>query len=680
VSPNTAADQFRTLLDLSASISAHHDVKVLFRDLAKLLRRVARFDFLNLILHDPDTQSMRLYVLESQNPAPLPPVLPFPVERSPAGKAWRDQQSVVIQDTATTTEWPEVMQLLRERGVTACCYLPLTSAQRKLGAMGFGHLLPHEFAPDELAFLSAVAAQVAVAVDNALSHDDLQRERDRLRLLLEVTNTLVSSLEPRQLFERITDALGNVIPHDYASLALFEPDRRAVIIRALGPPETPGLVQERTVLTDDHSPARRAMTENRTVIFTEDQIATLQPDVSRRLREKGIKAAVCVPMITRNGTLGTLNLGFRRRHDIARSDLDILEQIAKQIGVAVENAIAFRQISDLKDKLAEEKLYLEEELRTDRNWGEMVGESAAFRRILDQVATVASTEASVLILGETGTGKELIARAIHEMSGRRDRTFVKLNCAAIPTGLLESELFGHEKGAFTGAIQQKIGRLELADKGTLFLDEVGDIPLELQPKLLRAIQEKEFERLGSAATLKVDFRLVAATNRDLPEMVSEREFRADLFYRLNVFPIHVPPLRERPEDIPLLVRYFAQKLSRRANRAVETIPAETMARLTRYEWPGNVRELENLIERAVILSPGPTLRVPDPEGEQPGASESRSALTLAAAEREHIVRILNETNWRIAGPNGAALRLGLKRSTLQSRMKKLGIARRHHGR
>jgi formate hydrogenlyase transcriptional activator len=674
VSPTTAADQFRTLLDVSASISAHRDVKALFRDLARLLRQVIQFDYLNLILYDAETDAMRLHVLETREAGPLPLAVPFPVDESPAGEAWRDQRTILVPDTRRASEWPQVMRLLVELGVVSCCYLPLTSAQRRLGAMGLGHLTPHEFTGQELAFLRTVAAQVAVAVDNALGHDELERERDRLRLLLEVTNTLVSSLEPRELFERITDELGKVIPHDYASVALIEAGGD-LVIRALCLPGGSGLVAEQMAIPEDGSPARLALAELRIATFDEKQLKSMQSEGSRRLLAEGIKTLICVPLITRNGTLGTLNVGFARAHRAAESDIAILGQIAKQIAVAVENATAFGQISKLKDKLAEEKLYLEDELRTDRNFSEMVGESAAFKGILKQVETVAPTGASVLILGETGTGKELIARAIHQLSERSERTFVKLNCAAIPTGLLESELFGHEKGAFTGAIQQKIGRLELADKGTLFLDEVGDIPLELQPKLLRAIQEREFERLGSTRTIKVDFRLVAATNRDLQQMVGDREFRADLFYRLNVFPIHVPPLRERPDDVPLLVRYFTQKFSRRMNRGIETIPAKAMARLTRYSWPGNIRELENLIERAVILSPGESLRIPDPNGGGSDTSRPASALTLEDAEREHIIRAVNETDGRIGGPGGAAARLGLKRSTLQSRMKKLGIGR-----
>jgi len=341
--------------------------------------------------------------------------------------------------------------------------------------------------------------------------------------------------------------------------------------------------------------------------------------------------------------------------------------------------LSLGEITELKDKLAKEKLYLEDEIRTESNFGEIIGESAALKRILKQVQTVAPTDSTVLIMGETGTGKELIARAIHNLSKRRERTFVKINCAAIPTGLLESELFGHERGAFTGAIAQKAGRFELGHQGTLFLDEVGDIALELQSKLLRVLQEQEFERLGSTRTIHVDVRLVAATNRDLAQMVAEKQFRSDLYYRLNVFPITAPPLRERAEDIPSLVRYFAQKYGQRMNKEILTIPTEVMNTLTKYHWPGNIRELENFIERAVILSPGPDLRVPLSELKRSLETQHMGAVgtkTLEEAEREHILKVLEETMWVVSGPSGAATRLGMRRTTLQARMQKLGIMRR----
>jgi formate hydrogenlyase transcriptional activator len=409
--------------------------------------------------------------------------------------------------------------------------------------------------------------------------------------------------------------------------------------------------------------------------------------VVKILRGEGAQAICCVPLIHRDRTFGTLNLASRRLDTFTDADVELLQPVGAQIAIAVENALAFKEIDALKDKLAVEKLYLEEEIRSELNFEEIVGESAALKRALGQVELAAPAGTTVLLLGETGTGKELFARAIHNLSPRRDRTFVKINCAAIPSGLLESELFGHERGAFTGAINQKIGRFELADKGTLFLDEVGDIPLELQPKLLRVLQEQEFERLGSTRTQRVDVRVVAATNVDLSKLVAQRQFRNDLYYRLNVFPIQIPALRERAEDIPLLVRYFVQRFSRSLNKEVAYIPSDAMDAMVRYPWPGNVRELENLIERAVLLSPGKELRIPRSElkSDAPIAAEENSLApstslathisTLEEAERQHILRALKQTQWRIAGPKGAAALLGMKRTTLQARMRKLGIRR-----
>jgi formate hydrogenlyase transcriptional activator len=359
------------------------------------------------------------------------------------------------------------------------------------------------------------------------------------------------------------------------------------------------------------------------------------------------------------------------------ADSDLLEQVGKQVAIAVENALAFREIDALKNQLKEEKLYLEEEMRTEYNFEEIIGNSLALKRVLQEVETVARTDSTVLIYGETGTGKELIAHAIHNLSQRRERTLVKVNCAAIPTGLLESEFFGHEKGAFTGAIDRRVGRFELAHQGTIFLDEVEDIPLELQSKLLRVLQEHEFERLGSSRTMRVDVRVVAATNSDLSELVADKKFRNDLFYRLNVFPITVPPLRERPEDIPLLVNFFAHKFAQQMNKPITSVPRETMTALTNYHWPGNVRELQNLVERGVILSRGSRLEMPLAELKQAAraTNHTNGAVTLEAVERDHILRVLGESNWVIGGPGGAAARLGINRTTLNHRMRKLGISR-----
>jgi formate hydrogenlyase transcriptional activator len=399
-----------------------------------------------------------------------------------------------------------------------------------------------------------------------------------------------------------------------------------------------------------------------------------------------LETACVLPLLSRNRALGVMVLGRRAKDYYSKEDLDFLVQVANQIAIAVGNALSYRQVSELTDKLAQEKLYLEDEIRADAHFEEIVGNSTELRRVLKLVGTVAPTDSTVLIYGETGTGKELIARAIHNLSSRRFRTFVKLNCAAIPIGLLESELFGHEKGAFTGAIAQRAGRLELANNGTLFLDEIGDIPLELQPKLLRVLQEREFERLGGTRTFSTNVRLIAATNRDLGAMVEDQTFRSDLFFRLNVFPVTVPALRERPEDIPLLVRHFAREFSRRMNKTIETIPSETMEALCQYHWPGNIRELQNVIERAVILSPGLTLVVPLAEmrsnlqatpawqDEKNGSARRRRVRSiLAEVDRDEIIEALKEADGRVGGPNGAASRLGLKRTTLITRMNKLGI-------
>jgi formate hydrogenlyase transcriptional activator len=402
---------------------------------------------------------------------------------------------------------------------------------------------------------------------------------------------------------------------------------------------------------------------------------------------EGLKSFCFLPLISRNRAIGTLVLGRLREDAFSEADISFLSQIANQIALAVENALAYREIRELKEQLSKEKLYLEDEIRTEMNFAQIIGNSPTLRRVLKEVGIVAPTDSTVLIYGETGTGKELIARAIHDLSPRSSKPFVKLNCAAIPTGLLESELFGHEKGAFTGAIAQRIGRFEVADGGTIFLDEIGEVPLELQTKLLRVLQEREFERLGSSRTLRTGARLIAATNRDLEAMVAEQKFRSDLFFRLNVFPVHVPPLRERQADIPLLVRHFAQQFSRRMNKVLETIPSATMDALCQYHWPGNIRELQNVVERAVIVSAGPALSidVSDLKSPKAGATAEKPASpkqangtlhgVLEETERQQILKALKQSKWVVAGRNGAAALLGMNRSTLQLRIRKLGISR-----
>src|SRR3989454_8691363 len=682
--------QLEALLEVSEAIAQQRDLPALFHDLAARLHSVIEFDFLTLVLHDPARNVMRLHVLETRIPSEKPTGTEAPVENNPSGWVWQTQESFVVSDVEEETRFPEFLKRFREHNVRSLAIIALTTAQRRLGAMGFGRLVPQCITDTELQFMQRVASQVAVAVDNALNFQSSQayqtqlaRERDRLQVLLEVNNVLITTRELPELFRGIVATLERVIHHDYTSLALLDPATGLLRIHALDFPGNQGIFKPETTVPRDNSPAGRAIATGRPLVARGSELDQYHSEIIRVLRAEGLQAVCCTPLAHHGSTFGTLNLASRRIDAFTAQDVELLQPVGAQIAIAVENALAFKEIDALKNKLAVEKLYLEEEIRSEFNFEEIVGESPVLKRALAQVELAAPAGTTVLLLGETGTGKELFARAIHNLSPRRDRTFVKINCAAIPSGLLESELFGHEKGAFTGAIAQKVGRFELADRGTLFLDEVGDLPLELQPKLLRVLQEQEFERLGGNRTQRVDVRVVAATNADLSKRVAERAFRSDLYYRLNVFPIQIPALRERAEDLALLVRYFVQRFSRQLNKSVEYIPADAMDALTHYSWPGNVRELENLVERAVLLSPGKELRIPFAElksatlataaGADPSssftslissASSTSSISTLDEAERQHILRALKQTQWRIAGPKGAAVLLGMKRTTL----------------
>jgi len=680
-------EQYRALLEVAEVIAVHRDLGDLFHDLAERLPRIVPFDYINLILHDPRRDVMRLRILAAPESSTIKEGMEMPVDSSPGGLVLKTQRPLIIEDVETDGRFPNLTRLLRENGVQTICLLPLTTALRRLGAMGFGTLEKRIYQEAELDFMQQVAKQVAVAVDNVL-HDEseqaaqrqLTRERDRVRLLLEVNNAVVAHLTLDELFPAVSACLRRVIQHDGSALVLYDAETRQFRVHGLAFTKKESFIEEGIAELDCRTPASIAISNRKPATLDERDLQSLAAEspCARHWLSEGVKAFCSVPLLSHDRVLGTLDMGRRGAVPFRPEDVELLGEVAKQISIAVENAQAYRQITELKEKLAKEKLYLEEEIRADHNFEEIVGESAALRRVLKEVETVAPTDSTVLIRGETGTGKELIARALHELSPRRQRTFVKVNCAAIPMGLLESELFGHEKGAFTGAITQKIGRFELAHQGTLFLDEVGDIPPELQPKLLRVLQEQEFERLGSTRTIGVDVRLVAATNRDLAPMVAGGQFRNDLYYRLNVFPVVLPPLRERRDDIPRLVRHFAQKVAWRMGRRIETIPAEAMEMLVQYPWPGNIRELENVIERAVILSPGLVLNINLSELKAaPAQTEAltNTAVTLDDAEREHILAALRETRWVLGGPDGAAARLAMKRTTLQSKMKKLGISR-----
>ena len=645
------------LLEVNNAIVSCLSLPELLTAVSACLRRVIAHDYAGLLIWDSVKNELRAHALnfaEGQDYVGRP----LPLEGTVAGLAFTSGRPVRLEriDRAKfRVDW--ITDLEKRIGVTvvSCCVVPLISHQRKLGVLALVSTAESAFSEADEELLVEIAAQVAIAVENMLTFQQLQiakeqitRGRDQLEMLLRVNNALVSHLNLRDLMGAVWAILHDVIHHEFAALALY--NASADELRVYAPDHR--YSGQRVVVEDLVFPAKGSVAEGavrtgRTVYAPKLDTTKFDSAIVRRFIELGFKSMCSAPLMAHNRPLGALTAASSREDGFTENDVDMITQIAKQIALAVENALAYSEIEALKNKLSQEKVYLEDEIRTEGNFGEIIGESPALRNILKQVKTVAATDSTVLIRGETGTGKELIARAIHTLSSRRERTLVKVNCAAIPMGLLESELFGHEKGAFTGAISQRIGRFELANHGTLFLDEVGDIPLELQPKLLRVLQEQQFERLGSTRTQQVDVRLIAATNCDLETMVNEKRYRSDLYYRLNVFPVTVPPLRERPDDIPLLIRFFAHRFARRMKKPIESISAKTTAALAQYHWPGNVRELENVIERAVILSQGPELEIPLTELEarperQPAIKSQNSAelSTLESVERDHILRVL----------------------------------------
>jgi formate hydrogenlyase transcriptional activator len=642
-------------------------------EFARELHGIVNFDY--LLVRDCTSDATKAKCLLEANGAMLRPAMRVPFEQSTGCWVFDRQQMLTIGDWTQEARFPAMKEFLRDLGINSTCTVPLARRGRKLGIVEFGSFHLHAYPEAEITFLANVADQIALALDAAVNVMSTEIAESRLKLLLELTNSVVSSLDFRDVLRNISGSVRRIMQCQSVGVLLPDAARKNLRVLAIDVQEDSALRDHDSKLIPiDGSLSGKAFLTGNPFVGTS---ADLSPEFFESTEQfaaatQEMKSTCAVPLISRNRTLGVLGLGRSQENAFGKGDLAFLAQVANQMAIAVENALAYREIADLKDKLSQEKLYLEDEIRGESDFEGIVGQSSALRHVLQLVETVAPSDSTVLLLGETGTGKELIARAIHDRSRRKDRTLVRLNCAAIPTGLLESELFGHEKGSFTGAISQKIGRLELADQGTLFLDEVGDIPIEIQPKLLRALQEREFERLGSTRTKKVDVRLVAATNRDLERMIEDREFRSDLYYRLNVFPIRIPPLRQRPEDIPLLVRYFTGKYSRRMGKDIQTVPALAMKRLVQWHWPGNIRELENIIERSVILTRGTALHVPLEELTQ-GPKAPPADGTREGSERDEIIRVLRATNGRVAGESGAAQRLGIHRTTLISRMKKLGI-------
>jgi formate hydrogenlyase transcriptional activator len=668
ISSETLASRYEALIRLAEVIRSKPEEEDLFETLVNELHQVVPFDCISQL--DPGANRVRWQFLEpyKEKIEAMRAVSAIPRDETAAWWVYRNQQPIMVRVGDGGTRFPQAVSRLAKIGLRSLYALPLSTAHRQLGSLTFASHLDDAYSTEDQRFLSLVADKIALAMDDARAHQ-------RLRLLLDITNRMVTKLELRDLLREIVASIRQCMQCDKVGVALPDPEDgelcRYVSDHAGCEEMSVGSVPERT-----------------RIVFRTGKplIATRKEHAAEFEGAIGLNSLCVYPLIMRERVLGVFGLESSRENAFTGDDLTFLGQVADQIAIAVENALDYGQISELKDKLAQENVYLESEIRSELHFEDIVGNSEPLRRVLREIETVAPADSTVLIYGETGTGKELIARAVHNLSSRKSNPFVKLNCAAIPTGLIESELFGHEKGAFTGAIIQRVGRFELANRGTIFLDEIGDIPLELQPKLLRVLQEREFERLGSTRTLRTDARLIAATNRDLKTMVEEQRFRSDLYYRLNVFPIRMPSLRERREDIPLLVRHFVKEFSWRNDRVIDTIPSETMQALVRYHWPGNIRELQNVIERAVIISRGPVLNVALTELATDMASTSTPVVTAAKSaprerlqeileetERNQILRALEEANGVVAGPNGAAARLGVKRTTLQLKMQKLGI-------
>lgn len=675
----------RLLLEVGSSIVSQLDLRELIKTIADRIRQVIDCDGVGMTLYDEESGKLRIYSLDpgfrSEAPAFEGDLLPW--EGTPGGQAYRTLQPVLVTRADLERSTSPLVQEIASRGVQSGCVAPLISHGRALGTIDIVRTREAPFTLEDAEIMTQIAGQIAIAIDNSRNFEraraaerELARKLKHQQLTLSITNAVVSHLDLRGLMEVVYSSVREVMDNDFGGLVLYDPESGQLKGFQNDLPSDHPLSQTGIIIPISGTPAGLAYSTGQAVFRDQLDLQEFHADLMRVGYAMGYRSGGAVPLIAQGRKLGVLAFAYKRENALTPEDKELFQLIANQVAIAVDNALAFREIENLKNRLTSEKLYLEDEIRTEHNFEELVGQTPGFKKILKQVETVAPTDSAVLIRGETGTGKELLARAIHNLSTRKDRALVKVNCAAIPTGLLESELFGHERGAFTGAITQRAGRFELAHNGTLFLDEVGDIPLELQPKLLRVLQEQEFERLGSARTQKVDVRLIAATNSDLEQLVADKRYRADLYYRLNVVPITIPPLRQRSDDIPALARFFTQKYARRLKKRIETIPAEAMATLTGYAWPGNVRELEHFIERAVVLTQGSDLEVSFADlRTSDGATASTKISTLEAAEREHILKALESSDWVVGGPKGAAARLGMKRTTLQSRIQKLGLTR-----
>jgi formate hydrogenlyase transcriptional activator len=689
-------DRFDFLLNLTSRITSNLDLREVLRATSANIRDVVQADAAGVAFFDERSNKSRIYAVD------FPGAKGFVTEDlvvTPGRalqRAWESSKAVTVNANDREELGPEICDFVIAEGLDSHCLIPLVSHGRPVGLLILARKGQNLFTPEDVDFLTRASGQIAIAIENARAFQKVSALGNRLQLLLDLTTRITSSLDLREVLRAIAANIREVVHADAVTVSLPDPASGNFRVFAVDFPHGKGVIKEELLLPPS-SEAKKAMDTLKPIVFDPRERGEHPPEPYDVAAAEALKAVCSIPLVDRGRALGIMSILRMTETPFTPEDVDFLSHASGQIAIAVENALAYREISELKDKLAQEKVYLEEEFRSEMGFEQIIGNSSGLKHVLQMVETAAPSDSTILLLGETGTGKELIARAIHDRSRRKERTFVKLNCAAIPTGLVESELFGHEKGAFTGAISQKIGRLELADEGTLFLDEVGDIPIEIQPKLLRVLQEREFEHLGSTHTRKVNVRLVAATNRDLEEMVAKKEFRSDLFYRLNVFPIRIPPLRDRREDIPLLVSYFVQKFAKEMQKPIEAVPAAAMKGLAAWDWPGNIRELENFIERAVLLTKGKSLEAPlaelrkttkmegSPDADQRRVKQaagerttSQSDKTSVANEftrkqRGQIVQALAATKGRVGGADGAAARLGMNRTTLLSRMKKFGI-------
>ena len=676
-------DRYRTLLDASSTLADQPTVKAVLHSLRDVLSSTSKIHGTELYMLNDEQDSLRVLEFDRDPDAPAFMIGTKVSRIGAVARVLEEQKPVFIPDSSQEMlKHPELAPFAAEVVGRTAYLFPVSTAQKRYGLLSVTKLQGEEFAPEDVELLRSLASHVAVALECALARDNAElyqrqvvKERDRLKLLLEINNHIVSKLDINELFRSASASIRTYFRNDFTGFWLIDKQSNQLECVVLDFPSGKGSLTEvldSELSGSDHGKLRAHVPE----LLSIEEIERLPARIVEKLKAESITSMAIAPMVTASGPLGLMAMGSRQPDNFGQEDLDLLSQISNQIALAVDNAIAYGRVTEARDRLEEERLYLESEIRSEYNFEDIVGKSATLRKVLDQAAIVAPTQSTVLLHGETGTGKELFARAIHNLSPRRERTFVRLNCAAIPSGLVESELFGHEKGAFTGALMQKKGRFELADHGTLFLDEIGDITLDLQPKLLRALQEQEFERLGSTKTVRVDVRLIAATHRDLDGMIRNNQFREDLFYRLNVFPIEIPPLRERREDIPLLVHYFVLRHSRQMQKRVKSVPKHAMEALVNADWPGNIRQLENFIERCVIFTQGEELNVPYAELKKVSERSAASAApSFEQAERQAIIDALRAVSGRIAGKGGAAERLGLKRTTLQNKMHKLNISR-----